>query len=66
MAPVLEAAKFLIGAVILLLAAFDVDPQPGIVILALLLMGVLSYDQIHDWLGRRNGHSTPKDSNGTQ
>lgn len=50
----LTVAKFLLGAAVLLFALLDVDAQPAIVVLALLLMGVLTYDQIRDWFGRKN------------
>ena len=57
----LEVLKFLLGAAILVLALLDVDPQPVIVIIALVLMGVITVDQVQGWLSRRrnggtNGH----------
>lgn len=51
----LRVAKFLLGAAILVLAIIDTDTQPFILILSLVLMGVLTADELMDWLPHRNG-----------
>jgi hypothetical protein len=50
---VITVLKFLLGALIIVLAAFDVSAQPFMVITGLVLMGVLTAEQLYAWLGGR-------------
>jgi uncharacterized membrane protein (DUF441 family) len=52
MSAALDLLKFLLGAVILIIALLDSDPQPVIAVIALLLMGVVTIDQIREWMNR--------------
>jgi hypothetical protein len=58
-AAVITFTKFVLGALIIVLAIFDVDPQPFTVILGLLLMGVLTVEQFYDWFPTSGAQRPP-------
>ena len=53
MTAAITLAKFALGALIVLLAILDVDPQPFMIIVGLVLMGVLTAEQFYDWFPNR-------------
>jgi hypothetical protein len=53
MAVTITLLKFVLGALIVVLAFLDVDQQPFMVIVGLVLMGVLTAEQFYDWFPTR-------------
>jgi uncharacterized membrane protein (DUF441 family) len=59
MSAALDLLKFLLGAAILIIAVLDNDAQPVIATIALLLMGVVTVDQIREWMNRHRTREEP-------
>ena len=53
MAATITLLKFVLGAAVLVIAILDVDQQPFLVIVGLVLMGVLTVEQFYDWFPTR-------------
>lgn len=63
-----RAALFVIGALVLLAELFTGDDEPArpaVIVLALVLMGVVTLDQVRSWLGGRTPDGTVRRPDGT-
>jgi hypothetical protein len=59
MSALLDLLKFLLGGAILIITLFDNDTNPVVVVIALMLMGVITYDQIREWTNRHRAREEP-------
>lgn len=58
-----NAAEFIVGAIVLIMALLGDPIRPGLVILALILMGVITIDQLRDLLEHRTtARRSPSDA----